>query len=92
MSANYYVETGLTAGTAVFVWVRAVDASGNAGQVRGPVEVTPTALSAGGVTHDIGSATAPAANLGNAGDTAINDAGMYWFKELDWLGFARGSD
>ena len=32
-------------------------------------------------THDIGSAAQPAANLGNVGDTAINDAGMYWFKE-----------
>ena len=32
-------------------------------------------------THDIGSDSQPAAALGNVGDTAINDAGMYWFKE-----------
>ena len=31
--------------------------------------------------HDIGAASQPAADLGNVGDTAINDAGMYWFKE-----------
>ena len=35
----------------------------------------------GSTVHDIGSATQPAANLGKVGDTAINDAGMYWFKE-----------
>ena len=40
--------------------------------------------------HDIGSATrACGLILGWSGDTAINDAGMYWFKEADGLGFAR---
>ena len=80
VSANYYVATGLSAGTTVYVWVRAVDASGNAGQVRGPVEVTPTLGAAGSMVFDIGAAAQPGPALGQPGDTAINDGGMYWLK------------
>ena len=80
VSADYYVATGLPAGTAYYVWVRAVDASGNAGQVRGPVKVTPTQEAAGSMVFDIGSAAQPDPDLGNVGDVAINDEGEYWLK------------
>ena len=85
VSADYYVETGLPAATRVYVWVRAVDASGNAGQVRGPLEVTPT-LGAGMGVFDIGSAAVPDPNLGVAGDTALNDDGEYFLKtDTGWV-------
>ena len=80
VSADYYVASGLTAATPVFVWVRAVDASGNAGQVRGPIEVTPTLGAAGSEVFDIGSDVMPDPSLGVAGDTAINDDGEYFLK------------
>ena len=34
----------------------------------------------GSRVHNIGSDTQPAATLGNVGDTAINDAGLFWLK------------
>ena len=79
VGADYYVATGLPATTPVFVWVRALDASRNAGQVVGPLEVAPT-LGAGSAVYDIGSAAVPDPNLGVAGDTAINDDGDYFLK------------
>ena len=69
VAANYYVATGLPATTPVFVWVRALDASGNAGQVLGPLEVTPT-LGAGSAiltVYDIGSAAVPDAESWRGG-------------------------
>ena len=34
----------------------------------------------GGRAHDIGADAEPVATLGEAGDTAVNDAGLYWIK------------
>ena len=77
-AANYYVATGLPAGTAVFVWVRAVDASGNAGQVRGPVEVTPTLVAAGSAI--LTGTGAPDNADGEDGDIYVQADGTVWRK------------
>ena len=77
-SDNYFLATGLPAGVALNVWVRAVDFGGREGPLSGPLAVTPSAV--GSRVYDIGSDSQPASTLGNVGDTAINDAGLYWLK------------
>ena len=78
VSADYYVATGLPTGTAVFVWVRALDSSGNAGQVRGPVEVTP--LAPGVAAAILTGAGQPDNADGKNGDIYVQAGGTVWRK------------
>ena len=84
ISDNYFLATGLPAGVALHVWAQAVDFGGRMGPLSGPLEVTPSAQRIGAV-HDIGTDNEPAIALGVPGDTAVNDAGFYWYKTgLGW--------
>ena len=79
VDASYFRANSLP-GVEMHLWARAVDTGGRLGPLSGPGAVTPLDPEAGSTVHDIGSADAPAADLGKPGDTAINDAGEYWFK------------
>ena len=84
-SDNYFLATGLEGGVALYIWVRTVDFGGREGPLSGPLEVTPSAERLGEV-HDIGTDNEPATTLGVPGDTAVNDAGLYWYKtNTGWL-------
>ena len=79
VDASYFRANSLPS-VEVHLWARAVDTGGRLGPLSGPLAVTALDPEAGSTVHDIGSADAPDADLGKPGDTAINDAGEYWFK------------
>ena len=81
VAADYFQSTGLTAGAAIYLWIRAKDRSGNLSASVGPLTVTPAAAATGSTIHDIGTNEPPLASLGIDGDLAIATSGNYYIKD-----------
>ena len=78
--SNRLYAPNLTVGSTYRIWVRAVDRSGNEGQIAGPAMAVPTTLAAASANILAGTG-APADTLGVDGDLYIQDTGQLWQKD-----------